>query len=145
MFFLCCQPAIQFVLFERMKGSAALSASHAFFLGAVARAVAVLCTFPFTRARTLIQTRKARQEDGEGERKKTGGGHLAAAGASGARRGISLAVSRVRTGAGARSALQCSDADDQRKGPGQVHKVKKRNLFHLLRNCVCLCFVDRSY
>ena len=68
--FLCCQPAIQFVLFERMKGSASLSASHAFFLGAVARAVAVLCTFPFTRARTLIQTRKAKQEDEEGQRKK---------------------------------------------------------------------------
>jgi hypothetical protein len=40
-----------------------LSSLHAFILGAAARAVAVLLTFPFTRARTLLQTRKDKEED----------------------------------------------------------------------------------
>ncbi len=64
--FLCCQPAIQFVLFERLKGASgatSLSALHAFLLGAIARAVAILLTFPFTRARTILQTAKDKEDD----------------------------------------------------------------------------------
>jgi hypothetical protein len=62
--FLCCQPAIQFVLFEKLKGNGgSLSAQQAFLLGAIARAVAIFLTFPFTRARTILQTSKDKDED----------------------------------------------------------------------------------
>jgi hypothetical protein len=44
-------------------GGASLSALNAFLLGALARAVAILLTFPFTRARTILQTAKDKEED----------------------------------------------------------------------------------
>ena len=67
--YLCTQPAIQFVLFERLKllSPGPVSSGRAFMFGALARAVAVLITFPFTRARTIIQSRAATKN---GEKKK---------------------------------------------------------------------------
>lgn len=62
--FLCTQPMLQFIGFERLKklwlaggGASQLSAWQAFWLGALARAIAVCLTFPFTRARTILQAR----------------------------------------------------------------------------------------
>lgn len=61
---------IQFIGFERLKllwlassGAKSLTAFEAFALGALARAIAVCCTFPFTRARTILQARKRAASD----------------------------------------------------------------------------------
>jgi adenine nucleotide transporter 17 len=63
---------IQFIGFERLKRawlsthpqSNSLTALEAFVLGAIARAFAICITFPFTRARTIIQARsKVKMED----------------------------------------------------------------------------------
>lgn len=65
--FLCTQPMIQFIGFERLKnlwlhssGAAGLTALESFILGALARAIAVCLTFPFTRARTILQARQSK-------------------------------------------------------------------------------------
>lgn len=72
--FLCSQPAIQFVAFERMKGGAtSVSAWRAFWLGALARALAVLLTFPFTRARTIIQAQEGNKKKDDDAKEGNGG------------------------------------------------------------------------
>lgn len=66
-FVLCLQPAIQYTVFERLKGmylrkfrqaSQALGALEAFVLGAVARSIATLVLFPYIRAKVLMQAKK---------------------------------------------------------------------------------------
>ncbi|KAG7399035.1 ADP/ATP carrier protein [Phytophthora boehmeriae] len=66
-FVLCLQPAIQYTVFERLKGlylrkfkqaSQALGALEAFVLGAVARSIATLVLFPYIRAKVLMQSKK---------------------------------------------------------------------------------------
>lgn len=61
---LCVKPAIQYAIFDRLKamlllkksaGAAALSALEAFVLGALARAVATVLTFPYARAKLIKQ------------------------------------------------------------------------------------------
>jgi hypothetical protein len=61
-FVLCLRPAVQFAVFERLKaarlgskGGVALGALDAFVLGAVARAVATVVVYPYTRAKVLAQ------------------------------------------------------------------------------------------
>lgn len=63
-FVLCLQPAIQYTVFERLKGmylrnlnsaSQALSALEAFVLGAIARSIATVLLFPYIRAKVLMQ------------------------------------------------------------------------------------------
>ena len=68
---LCLKPAIQNTIFERVKAIvlrykakasggvvavAALTAVEAFFVGAIARAVATLVVFPYNRIKILLQT-----------------------------------------------------------------------------------------
>ncbi|KAE8967918.1 hypothetical protein PR001_g27856 [Phytophthora rubi] len=69
-FVLCLQPAIQYTVFERLKGvylrkfkqaSQALGALEAFVLGAIARSIATLILFPYIRAKVLMQTNKKKQ------------------------------------------------------------------------------------
>ncbi|KAG6617326.1 Mitochondrial Carrier (MC) Family [Phytophthora cinnamomi] len=69
-FVLCLQPAIQYTVFERLKGlylrrfkqaSQALGALEAFVLGAVARSIATLVLFPYIRAKVLMQANKKKQ------------------------------------------------------------------------------------
>lgn len=61
---LCLQPAIQFTIFDTLKkklmskSGGNISAAAAFWLGALARGVAICITFPYLRAKTVIQTRK---------------------------------------------------------------------------------------
>lgn len=64
---------IQFIGFQRLKllwlaaagpGQTSLRPLAAFLLGALARAIAVCISFPFTRARTVLQSRaKAKKDD----------------------------------------------------------------------------------
>ncbi|KAL3663031.1 hypothetical protein V7S43_011972 [Phytophthora oleae] len=67
---LCLQPAIQYTVFERLKGmylrrfkqaSQALGALEAFVLGAIARSIATLVLFPYIRAKVLMQANKKKQ------------------------------------------------------------------------------------
>ncbi|KAG3118501.1 hypothetical protein PI124_g3307 [Phytophthora idaei] len=69
-FVLCLQPAIQYTVFERLKGiylrkfkqaSQALGALEAFMLGAIARSIATLVLFPYIRAKVLMQSNKKKQ------------------------------------------------------------------------------------
>ncbi|KAF1792600.1 Mitochondrial carrier domain [Phytophthora cactorum] len=69
-FVLCLQPAIQYTVFERLKGiylrkfkqaSQALGALEAFMLGAIARSIATLMLFPYIRAKVLMQSNKKKQ------------------------------------------------------------------------------------
>ncbi|KAG1708754.1 hypothetical protein DVH05_022379 [Phytophthora capsici] len=69
-FVLCLQPAIQYTVFERLKGmylrkfkqaSQALGALEAFVLGAIARSIATLVLFPYIRAKVLMQANKKKQ------------------------------------------------------------------------------------
>ncbi|RLN61825.1 hypothetical protein BBJ28_00022895 [Nothophytophthora sp. Chile5] len=66
-FVLCLQPAIQYTVFERLKGwylrrfkqaAQSLGALEAFVLGAVARSIATLVLFPYIRAKVLMQAKK---------------------------------------------------------------------------------------
>ncbi|KAF4322862.1 hypothetical protein BBO99_00002395 [Phytophthora kernoviae] len=66
-FVLCLQPAIQYTVFERLKGvylrkfkqaSQVLGALEAFVLGAIARSIATLVLFPYIRAKVLMQAKK---------------------------------------------------------------------------------------
>ena len=66
---LCLRPAIQFAVFERLKAwklaarqnasaptsTVSLSALEAFVLGALARAVATVAVYPYTRAKVMAQ------------------------------------------------------------------------------------------
>ena len=78
--FLSCQPAIQFTIFEKLKRiwlnksgkMSSLSSLDAFVLGAFARAVAILMTYPFTRVRKVLQTQA--KVSGEEKNKKKGKG-----------------------------------------------------------------------
>jgi solute carrier family 25 (peroxisomal adenine nucleotide transporter), member 17 len=61
---LCFKPALQYTIFEQVKGtvlrsrtSRSLSAAEAFFLGAFARIIATLAVFPFVRAKVVMQSR----------------------------------------------------------------------------------------
>merc|ERR1711916_313245 len=71
--YLCCMPAIQFVLFDRLKSFSGepLSSGKAFVLGAMARAVAVSLTYPFTRAKAIVQTQKAKSDDKKAAKSKS--------------------------------------------------------------------------
>ena len=70
---LCFKPALQYTVFEQVKGilvksrkQKTLSAAEAFLLGMVARAVATVAVFPFVRAKVVMQSRKKdSSEDGE--------------------------------------------------------------------------------
>ncbi|KAG7384897.1 ADP/ATP carrier protein [Phytophthora pseudosyringae] len=75
-FVLCLQPAIQYTVFERLKGmylrkfkqaSHALGALEAFVLGAVARSMATLVLFPYIRAKVLMQANKKQQTAAGGQ------------------------------------------------------------------------------
>lgn len=62
---LCFKPALQYTVFEQVKGimlksrkEKTLSAAEAFLLGMVARAVATVAVFPFVRAKVVMQSRK---------------------------------------------------------------------------------------
>jgi hypothetical protein len=63
--YLCFMPAIQFVMFDRLKSlsTGPISSGKAFVLGATARAVAVSLTYPFTRAKAIVQTQKVKTDD----------------------------------------------------------------------------------
>jgi solute carrier family 25 (peroxisomal adenine nucleotide transporter), member 17 len=61
---LCFKPALQYTIFEQVKGtvlrsrtSRSLSAAEAFFLGAFARIIATMAVFPFVRAKVVMQSR----------------------------------------------------------------------------------------
>ena len=63
---LCLKPAIQFTVFDQLKNfylkklqkqglkASVLTALQAFILGAVARAVATFCVFPYTRSKMIL-------------------------------------------------------------------------------------------
>ncbi len=73
---LCLKPAIQYTVFEQVKGLMlarkrlssgmngkiynpdTLTAIEAFLLGMVARTVATICTFPYLRAKVMLQSQK---------------------------------------------------------------------------------------
>ena len=60
-FFLCCKPAIQYMVFETIKpwwlrhGAKELTALRAFLVGAFARAVATLIVYPFIRSNAVLK------------------------------------------------------------------------------------------
>mmetsp|Transcript_29247 Transcript_29247/g.28106 ORF Transcript_29247/g.28106 Transcript_29247/m.28106 type:complete len:316 (-) Transcript_29247:36-983(-) len=73
---LCLKPSIQYTIFEQIKRivllrrrnrkqngrkSQGLSAMEAFFLGMLARTVATLLTYPYLRAKVLLQAQKSNQ------------------------------------------------------------------------------------
>lgn len=67
---LCLKPALQYTVFEQVKTAVVakrqqkkLSASEAFLLGMVARAIATVVVFPFLRAKVLMQTQQKGGED----------------------------------------------------------------------------------
>mmetsp|Transcript_7172 Transcript_7172/g.14921 ORF Transcript_7172/g.14921 Transcript_7172/m.14921 type:complete len:345 (-) Transcript_7172:37-1071(-) len=62
---LCFKPAIQYTVYEKVKSfillgrgskSKTLSAAEAFLLGMVARTVATIAVFPYTRAKVMLQS-----------------------------------------------------------------------------------------
>ena len=59
--FLCCKPAIQYMVFETIKpwclrhGAKELTALRAFLVGAFARAVATLIIYPFIRSNAVLK------------------------------------------------------------------------------------------
>ncbi|GMH69888.1 hypothetical protein TrRE_jg12479 [Triparma retinervis] len=64
---LCLKPSIQYTVFERVKtivlasrgtGEDTLGAAEAFVLGMIARLVATIVVFPYTRAKVMIQAGK---------------------------------------------------------------------------------------
>eukprot|EP00934_Nitzschia_sp_Nitz4_P009399 Nitzschia sp. Nitz4//scaffold69_size99277//41416//42351//NITZ4_004630-RA/size99277-processed-gene-0.19-mRNA-1//1//CDS//3329556706//9389//frame0 len=64
-FVLCFKPALQYTVFEQVKAvmlknrkDKTLSAGEAFLLGMFARSVSTVLTFPFLRAKVIMQTRK---------------------------------------------------------------------------------------
>jgi adenine nucleotide transporter 17 len=70
---LVSNPIIQFFTYDSFKnylmrrGKTALTALEAFFLGALAKAVATMCTYPLQVAQTRLRTSKQKSSDsGEG-------------------------------------------------------------------------------
>ena len=67
---LCLKPSIQYTVFERVKaivlaargkgGEDTLGAAEAFVLGMVARLVATIVVFPYTRAKVMMQAGKGK-------------------------------------------------------------------------------------
>jgi len=59
--YLCLQPCIQYTVYEQIKrlllrgDHQSISGLHAFLLGALARAVGLIATYPFIRAKTVMQ------------------------------------------------------------------------------------------
>ncbi len=60
---LCINPAINYTVFEQLKkrlltstGARSLTTFQAFVLGAIGKIVATLCTYPWVRAKVLLQT-----------------------------------------------------------------------------------------
>lgn len=82
---LCLKPAIQFTVFDQLKNFylrrlekqgfkiSALTALQAFILGALARAVATFCVFPYTRCKMILYSGGGKAADvekaGEGEKR----------------------------------------------------------------------------
>jgi adenine nucleotide transporter 17 len=73
-FILALKPALEFTVFEQIKGlvlrrrgskSIVLSPAEAFFLGAVARGIATLICFPATRVKTILQAKSRRTHNGK--------------------------------------------------------------------------------
>ena len=74
---LCINPAISFAAFEQLKlrllrrrgldVSSSISSFDAFALGAIAKAIATVVTFPFIRVKTIMQVHSDRRE-GEGSK-----------------------------------------------------------------------------
>jgi len=75
-FFLCCKPAIQYMVFETVKpwwlrhGAKELTALRAFFVGAFARAVATLLIYPFIRSNAVLKGMYVDNEDNKLGKKK---------------------------------------------------------------------------
>jgi len=84
---LCLKPAIQYTVFEQVKGlvlakrrlarrgggkgGEALSAAEAFFLGMVARTIATVVVFPYLRAKVMLQSNtQTPSTDGNNTQKK---------------------------------------------------------------------------
>lgn len=66
---LCFKPALQYTVFEQVKGAllksrkqTSLSAAESFLLGMVARTVATVAVFPFIRAKVVMQRRKKTED-----------------------------------------------------------------------------------
>lgn len=105
---LCVNPAIANTMFDRVKAlmlgrrsrspgaSGTLSSVEAFVLGAFAKAVAVLLTYPLTRLKTILQVRGQRRDGGASD---GGGGADPAAG----ERGLPGAALDVAPGSVSRS------------------------------------------
>ena len=70
---LCLKPAIQYTVYEKLKAMVLagkksalneLSAAEAFFLGMVARTIATIATFPYVRAKVMLQTSDGGENSG---------------------------------------------------------------------------------
>jgi len=72
------QPAIQYTIFEQLKrfvllkrnsgsgtNAIVLSALDAFVIGAIARAIALILTYPYTKAKTLMQAERGKSSNTE--------------------------------------------------------------------------------
>jgi len=83
---LCLKPAIQYTVFEQVKGvvlakrrlrkgggggKEMLSAMEAFFLGMVARTIATVVVFPYLRAKVMLQSQAAVQSTTDDEARAT--------------------------------------------------------------------------
>ncbi|KAF4713520.1 ADP/ATP carrier protein, partial [Perkinsus olseni] len=72
---LCVNPAIEYTTFDQLKrpflrGRSNLTSMEAFWLGALAKAVATVCTFPYVRVKVLQQTKGKSAEPSESSPKK---------------------------------------------------------------------------
>ncbi|KAF4666979.1 ADP/ATP carrier protein [Perkinsus olseni] len=72
---LCVNPAIEYTTFDQLKrpflrGRSNLTSMEAFWLGALAKAVATVCTFPYVRVKVLQQTKGKSAKPSESSPKK---------------------------------------------------------------------------
>ncbi|KAF4677000.1 ADP/ATP carrier protein [Perkinsus chesapeaki] len=72
---LCINPAIEYTTFDQLKrpflkGRSNLTSMEAFWLGALAKAVATICTFPYVRVKVLQQTKGKGNDPTEASPKK---------------------------------------------------------------------------
>ena len=76
---LCVNPAITNTVFDQLRlrwlatsGTKSLTAGQAFLLGVIAKVVATLCTYPLTRAKTIVQSGSMKQALDKGGRQEVG-------------------------------------------------------------------------
>ena len=85
---LCINPAITYTVFEQLKArwlarrrggkrARSLSTAEAFWIGAFAKAVATVVTYPYIRAKVLLQKKRPAGGDGDGYDAQTASGVLA--------------------------------------------------------------------